>query len=301
MTDPATGMGENGLTGQGEAEAAANAGVKAHPGGGAVRRVVPALIMIALALGTVIAGGWYFAAMVMGCCVLMLLEWQTMTKVERTSPTGVLQTATGVAAVGLAAWGAPEAGLAVVGVGAVAAGGAASIAGHRVAHALLGVLYVCLPSLAALWLRALPEVGLVNILWLYAVVWAGDTGAYGFGRWIGGPKLAPVFSPNKTWAGAIGGAVCSVAAGVAAAALPIMGGFDSLVFVIVISLFVGMVGQVGDLVESIFKRAVNVKDSGSLLPGHGGLLDRLDAFLAAVAVTFLIHIMFAVQGPIWNW
>lgn len=289
------------MTGQGEAEAAADAVVKAHPGGGAVRRVVPALIMIALALGTVIAGGWLFAAMVMGCCVLMLLEWQTMTGVDRTSPTGVLQTATGVAAVGLAAWGAPEAGLTVVGIGAVAAGVAASIAGHRVGHAVLGVLYVCLPSLAALWLRALPEVGLVNILWLYAVVWAGDTGAYGFGRWIGGPKLAPVVSPNKTWAGAIGGAICSVAAGVAAAALPIMGGFDSLVLVMVISLFVGIVGQVGDLVESIFKRSVHVKDSGSLLPGHGGLLDRLDAFLAAVAVTFLIHILFAVQGPIWNW
>ena len=287
------------MTGQGEAEAAADAGAKRHPGGGAVRRVVPALIMIALALGTVIAGGWFFAAMVMGCSVLMLLEWQTMTKVERTSPTGVLQTATGVAAVGLAAWGAPEAGLTVVGVGAVASGIAASIAGHRVGHALLGVLYVCLPSLAALWLRALPEVGLVNILWLYAVVWAGDTGAYGFGRWIGGPKLAPLASPNKTWAGAVGGAVASVAAGVAAAAL--MGGFSSVLLVMAMSFIIAVIAQIGDLVESVFKRSMNVKDSGSLLPGHGGLLDRLDAFLAAVAAVFLIHILFAVEGPIWGW
>jgi phosphatidate cytidylyltransferase len=296
--------GAGALTGQGEAEL----DLKRHPGGGAVRRVGPALIMITLALGTVIAGGWFFAAMVMGCCVLMLLEWQTMTNVERTSPIGVLQSATGVAAIGLAAlglsqtgltWAAPEAGLAVVGIGAIGAGLAASLAGQNVAHAVMGVLYICLPCLAALWLRALPEVGLFNILWLYAVVWAGDTGAYGFGRWLGGPKLAPVASPNKTWAGAIGGAAASVAAGVAAASL--MGGFSSLLLVMAMSLVIAVIAQMGDLVESVFKRSVNVKDSGSLLPGHGGLLDRLDAFLAAVSAVFLIHILFAVEGPIWGW
>jgi phosphatidate cytidylyltransferase len=237
--------------------------------------------------------------MAMGCCILMLLEWQTMTGVGRTSPTGVLQSATGIAAIGLAAWGAPEAGLATVGAGAVAAGVAASIEKHNVGHAVMGVLYVGLPCLAALWLRAQSDYGLANILWLYAVVWAGDTGAYGFGRWLGGPRLAPVISPNKTWAGAIGGAAASVAAGVAAAAL--LGGFHGLWLVLLMSLVIGIVGQIGDLIESVFKRSMNVKDSGSLLPGHGGLLDRLDAFLAAVAVTFLIHILFVVEGPIWGW
>jgi len=288
------------LTGQGEADLSANQGIKAQTAsGGVVRRVGPALIMIALALGTVIAGGWWFAAMAIGCCTLMLMEWQTMTRVGRTSPTGVLQSASGVAAIGLAAWGAPEAGLAVVGVGAIAAGIAASIEKYNVGHAILGVLYVGLPCLAALWLRALPDVGLVNILWLYAVVWAGDTAAYGFGRWLGGPKLAPVISPNKTWSGAIGGAAASVAAGVAAAAL--LGGLHSALTVVIVAFVVAVVGQVGDLLESVFKRTMQVKDSGSLLPGHGGLLDRMDSFLAAVSVAFLIHVLFVVEGPIWGW
>jgi len=228
----------------------------------------------------------------------MLLEWQTMTLVDRTSPTGILQTAAGVAAIGLAAWGAPEAGLAVIGVGAVAAGAAAAIGKCKVGHAVMGVLYVGLPCLAALWLRAMPEVGLYNLLWIYAVVWAGDTGAYGFGRWIGGPKLAPIASPNKTWAGAAGGAIASIAAGIAAAAL--MGGFTSLALVALVSFVIAVVGQMGDLLESVFKRSVNVKDSGSLLPGHGGLLDRLDSLLAAIAASFLIYALFAVEGPIWG-
>jgi len=287
-------LGEDELTGQGEADLEA----KAHPGGGAVRRVIPALIMIVLALGTVILGGWFFVAVVMGCCVLMLLEWQTMTQVDRTSPTGILQSAAGVAAIGLAAWGAPEAGIALIGVGAIAAGIAAAISKYSVGHAVMGVLYVGLPSLAALWLRTMPEVGLYNLLWIYAVVWAGDTGAYGFGRWIGGPKLAPVASPNKTWSGAVGGAVASIAAGIAAAAL--MGGFTSLALVALVSFVIAVVGQMGDLLESVFKRSVNVKDSGSLLPGHGGLLDRLDSLLAAMAAAFVIYVLFAVEGPIWG-
>jgi len=282
------------LTGQGEADVQTKA-----PPGGTIRRVGPAFIMIALALGTVIAGGWLFAAMAAGCCVLMLLEWQTMTGVGRTSPTGVLQSATGVAAVGLSAWGAPEAGLMVVGVGAVAAAIAASLSGQRLGYAALGVLYIGLPALAALWLRGLPgDAGLFSILWLYAVVWAGDTGAYGFGRWLGGAKLAPQISPNKTWTGAAGGAVASIAAGIAAAAL--MGGFGSLALVVTISLIIAIVAQLGDLLESVFKRSMNVKDSGSLLPGHGGLLDRMDSFLTSVAAAFLIYVLFAIEGPIWG-
>ncbi len=271
---------------------------KPHPGGGAVRRVAPAFIMIAIALATVILGGWFFAAMAAGCFVLMMLEWQTMTDDERTSPTGVLQSAAGVAAIGLAAWGAPQAGLAVISFGAVAAGAAAALSGRRMGYAVLGVLYLGLPALAIIWLRALPEVGLSTVLWIYAVIWAGDTAAYGFGRWIGGPKLAPVISPNKTWAGAVGGAAASVAAGVAAAAL--LTGIGSWTIAILVSLIIGIAAQVGDLVESVFKRSLNVKDSGSLLPGHGGLLDRLDSLLGAVVAAYLIYAFFELQGPLWG-
>jgi len=286
--------GASALTGQGDVK------TEAAPPRRSVtlRRLGPAFIMIALALATVLAGGWLFAAMAAVCCVLMFLEWQTMTGVGRTSPTGVLQSSAGIAAVGLSAWGAPDAGLAVVGFGAVAAGIAAAIERKTISHAILGVLYLGLPAIAIIWLRALPEVGLVTILWIYSIVWAGDTAAYGFGRWLGGPKLIPIISPNKTWSGAIGGAVASVAAGVAAVLL--FSEIGSWSIAILASLAIGIAAQIGDLVESLIKRQLNVKDSGNLLPGHGGLLDRIDSLLGAVTVAFLIYILFAVQGPLWG-
>ncbi len=270
----------------------------APPSSGVVRRLGPAIALIALGLATAYAGGWYFAAIVGLSAVLMLLEWQTMTKVSRTSPTGVLQSATAVAAVVLAAGGEVAAGLAVIGIGTVAAGVTAHMSKLSVAHAAAGVLYIGLPMLAAIWLRRIPEVGMANILWIYAVVWAGDTGAYAFGRLIGGPRLAPRASPNKTWAGAVGGAVASVAAGFTAAWY--LGGFGSVWIVILMCLVIGVASQIGDLVESMFKRSVNVKDSGKLLPGHGGALDRLDGFLLAVATAFLIYVVLGLEGPLWG-
>ena len=270
---------------------------KTHPGGGAIRRLGPAFALIAVGLATAVAGEWSFAAIVAVASVLMLLEWQTMTAISRTSPTAVLQSAAAIAAIGLAAADAPQAGLAVIGIGTIAAGAAAHMAKANIAHAAAGILCIGLPAIAAVWLRAVPEVGLANILWLYAVVWAGDSGAYAFGRSIEGPRRAPDISPNKTWAGAIGGAVASIAAGIGAAAL--LGGFSSILVVVVVSIVITVTSQLGDLAESIFKRSVNVKDSGNLLPGHGGALDRLDGFLAAVLIAFVIAYLFAGDGPVW--
>jgi phosphatidate cytidylyltransferase len=110
------------------------------------------------------------------------------------------------------------------------------------------------------------------------VVWASDIGAYAFGRLIGGPKLAPALSPNKTWAGAIGGLASAMVVGQLAAAF-FAGDPPAVLFAI--SAFVAIAAQVGDLIESFAKRCFNVKDSGGLIPGHGGLLDRLDSLLLA--------------------
>ena len=148
----------------------------------------------------------------------------------------------------------------------------------------LATLWVALPCAAILWLDRGPF-GREHIIYLFAVVWASDIGAYAFGRLIGGPKLAPALSPNKTWAGAIGGLGCAMVIGeLAATAFT----DDPPVLLLAISAFVAVAAQAGDLIESFAKRCFNVKDSGALIPGHGGLLDRLDSLLLAALALALV-------------
>ena len=149
----------------------------------------------------------------------------------------------------------------------------------------LGVVYVGPAALALAWLRADLRVGLANLLFLLLVVWANDIGAYAAGRLLGGPKLAPMISPGKTWSGTLGGLVAGMATGVGVAMVSDAG---SAVAAAVVALLIGAAGQVGDLLESGVKRWTGVKDSGRLIPGHGGLADRLDAVLAAALVAALI-------------
>lgn len=150
---------------------------------------------------------------------------------------------------------------------------------------LSGVVYVAALYYAVLTLRQDVLFGLHSILFLFAVVWGADVGAYFAGRAIGGPKLAPRISPKKTWSGFAGGLVTAALAG--ALLLKLMGvspkpGHIALALV----LAVGSV--LGDLFESGFKRHFGVKDSGALIPGHGGFLDRLDGFVIAAVMAALI-------------
>lgn len=152
-------------------------------------------------------------------------------------------------------------------------------------------LWIALPCAAILWLDR-GERGRERLIYLFAVVWASDIGAYAFGRLIGGPKLAPALSPNKTWSGAIGGLACAmVVGGFGAAAVT----SDSPVVLAAISGFVAIAAQLGDLAESFAKRRFNVKDSGGLIPGHGGLLDRLDSLLTA-ALALAVALAAATAG-----
>ena len=162
---------------------------------------------------------------------------------------------------------------------------------------IIGVLYIILPMAGLVWLRADAEWGRATMFWLFALVWSADTGAYAFGRIIGGPKLAPGISPNKTWAGMAGAVLCAAAAG-AVAAYIIQAGTDIFLLAL-FSAFLGAVDQAGDLLESAFKRHFGVKDTGRLIPGHGGLLDRADGLLAVVGVTALISL--AGKGNILSW
>jgi phosphatidate cytidylyltransferase len=145
------------------------------------------------------------------------------------------------------------------------------------------MLYI-LPSYVALILLRGAESGRATVLFLMLVVWAGDIGAYLVGRLVGGPRLAPSISPGKTWSGAAGGTLCAVLAGLAVApAHPVAA--------CVLALVLSIVAQAGDLLESAIKRHFGVKDSGRLIPGHGGLLDRLDGVVAAAPAMLLISFL----------
>ncbi|MSO92149.1 MAG: phosphatidate cytidylyltransferase [Rhodospirillales bacterium] len=157
---------------------------------------------------------------------------------------------------------------------------------NRAIWRLAGALAIVLPCLALLWLRQGPG-GREAILWLFLVVWAADTGAYATGRALGGPKLAPSISPAKTWAGLLGAIVAAGLAGVAAAML-LSGGSANRAFAL--GAVLGAVSQMGDLAESWAKRKFGVKDASRLIPGHGGLMDRIDGLFAAALAVAVVEI-----------
>jgi phosphatidate cytidylyltransferase len=160
-----------------------------------------------------------------------------------------------------------------------------------------GVLYIGLAGIALIELRHDNQAGRANVLFLFLVVWASDIGAYMAGRAFGGPKLLPAVSPNKTWSGAAGGLAASVLVGVAAAAVLAPGGASRAAAV---AAMLGVMAQSGDLLESWIKRRFDVKDTSSLIPGHGGLLDRLDGVLAAAPVAALLAFMLGQGQPLWR-
>ncbi len=160
----------------------------------------------------------------------------------------------------------------------------------------LGTLYLGPAAVALPWLRADDAVGLANMLFVLMVVWASDIGAYLAGRLIGGPKLAPVISPGKTRSGAVGGLASAVLVGLIAAWSSNAG--DPMRAALV-ACVLGVASQTGDLFESWVKRRAGVKDSGRLLPGHGGLLDRLDGLLAAAPLAALMALAAGEGVALW--
>jgi len=151
--------------------------------------------------------------------------------------------------------------------------------------AFWGSIYIFLPCACVVWIREYPDIGLELMLWLLIVVCMTDIGAYFFGKMIGGRRLAPKISPGKTWAGLFGGILCASCFGT----LFVIIWFDFLVLLspwewVGMAILIAGTAQIGDLAESWLKRQMNVKDSGTIIPGHGGLLDRLDGFMVSAPI-----------------
>ncbi|HWK66808.1 MAG TPA: phosphatidate cytidylyltransferase [Rhizobiaceae bacterium] len=157
----------------------------------------------------------------------------------------------------------------------------------------VGLSYAALSGVSLALLRDGDSNGLAAILFLFATVWATDIMAYFVGRSLGGPKLAPAISPGKTWSGAIGGALGGVLAGTAAAAAT---GHSDLIPGAAVALVLSVVSQVGDLFESWIKRRRGVKDSSQLIPGHGGVMDRVDGLVAAAFALYVIGALLGGAG-----
>jgi phosphatidate cytidylyltransferase len=174
----------------------------------------------------------------------------------------------------------------IIALGALAAGVFARA--ERRIWVAAGVLYAGALLTAPILLRRDAELGLVAILFLFALVWATDIAGYFTGRAFGGPKLAPSISPNKTWSGAIGGVIGGM---LAAGAIAALAGIGNLPAIALVAFGLSAAAQVGDLFESAIKRRFGAKDAGRLIPGHGGVMDRLDGFIAAAAVAMALGII----------
>jgi phosphatidate cytidylyltransferase len=157
-----------------------------------------------------------------------------------------------------------------------------------------GVPYVAVPAASLVVLRSDEVWGFAAVLWVLVVVWSADTAAYFLGRAIGGPRLAPSISPKKTWAG-LAGAVAG--GGLAALAVAASFGVPRLWPLVLIGSFIGVIEQAGDLFESALKRWARVKDSGLLIPGHGGILDRVDGLVVAAAAATIIGMANSQDAP----
>ena len=229
----------------------------------------------------------YFALLVVAITMLAAHEWHRMVSQGRDCRVETAVTAaTAALSVLLLVW-TRQSGLALllVAAGTVMAVVLASRQDLSPLWQGLGVIYLGVPALALVSLRMFPHRGTLVIIGLFLIVWATDTGALIFGNLIGGPRMAPKLSPSKTWAGTIGGSfTAAIVFGLYILLLggrPWLAAFFALVF--------SLTAHAGDLFESFVKRRFGVKNSGSLIPGHGGVLDRMDSTLAAsVALALLV-------------
>lgn len=260
-------------------------------------RIASAVVLAPTGLWVAYVGGAPLLIATIVCSVIAGAEWTRMAA----GPIGLsgkiafhlLFAASAVAAVLAAPFGLDKTALIASLAATIALLIAVGAGGARLSMAF-GAIYTTLPFGAFVWLRSLNDPpGRLVLLSLLVIVWATDIAAYFAGRGFGGPLLSPKDSPNKTWTGAIGALLCAGLAG-AAVARAIGGDFGAWLFT---SVVVSIVAQAGDLLESRFKRIFGVKDTSGVVPGHGGVLDRLDALMAATVFAAVVLQIFPGLAP----
>lgn len=253
--------------------------------GNLIRRLLAALVLIPLVLGALFLGPPYSDLFLLAIVLLMAWEWANICLVSTSHRRFARAAFTVLAGLSFILWATAEpvhaAAFMAIGVaGLLASGwfprwGLARAEGHWMS---LGLLYTVLPIMAFQAIYMKTDYGITLAIWLLLVVWSTDTAAMAAGRTIGGPRLCPRISPQKTWAGLLGGAVFAGLVGLTAG---VLFSYAHPLFLAVSAVVLAGIAQVGDLMESLVKRRFGVKDSGRLLPGHGGILDRVDGLVTA--------------------
>jgi phosphatidate cytidylyltransferase len=251
-------------------------------------RVASAVVLGPAVLAALWIGSWAFLLLIAVAAALLAIEWGGMS-----APLAPVRVAAAITVAVLCGvfltYGAPfHWGFLAIVAGAAAAALVARGVAERPADAAFGVIYIGLPCLCLVWLRNMPQ-GQWWTLMLFAITWAADIAAFAVGSALKGPKLWPRFSPNKTWSGFVGGLVGAVLVGALMTFAPPFRLNPAAAGLI--GLFGGLATMAGDLWESMLKRRFGVKDSGDLIPGHGGLLDRVDGLMFAVVVVSLARIV----------
>lgn len=251
-------------------------------------RIASAGVLIPVALIVTVLGSWYFLVLVSIGVALLCIEWGIM---AAPNSGGRMAVAVGIAALaGLFVTYLQHPVLAVLmlGFGALCAGLFAFRLKSAWLDATYGVLYIGWPALVLLWLRQTHN-GLYWVMFTFLIAWSSDIAAFLVGKLVGGPKLWRRYSPNKTWSGFAGGMIAGMmAAGTLADVTPLFKHDTSASFV---GLLTALATMAGDLWESALKRRFGVKDAGSLIPGHGGLLDRVDGLMFAVVAVGVIRLL----------
>lgn len=260
-------------------------------------RIVTSLVLIPSALAAVYAGGWVLAIWATAAGIAMSREWIMIVHKERQPGWRIALHATAiVSSQALLAAGHGNYAMAAVFLMALVGNVYAQRLGERSIWTVMGIVFIALPSLAFSELRMLTPFGLETVVWLLCIVWATDSAAYLAGSAFGGPKLAPLISPNKTWVGAVSGLAAGIMAGILLTQLT---GFVAREPYVLACAGVSLLTQCGDLAESFLKRTFGVKDASDLIPGHGGALDRLDGMIVATSGVAILAAIIGHSPVVW--
>jgi phosphatidate cytidylyltransferase len=247
-------------------------------------RVAAALVLAPVTIAAAYAGGWWWAALVTLATIGLFVEWLTVVGVAEGTRV-VIAGAAALAISGLLlALARIEASLVILALGLASV---TLLSGEPRRWAAAGFLYAAVAQMASVVVRLDQAHGFTALVLVLLVVWATDIGGYFAGRAIGGPKLWPRVSPKKTWAGAMGGFAASL---VVSASFPVFG-FGGIWPMLLVGAVLSIASQFGDLFESAVKRRFGVKDSSHIIPGHGGLMDRLDGLVAAIALAAIFGVL----------